>query len=166
MPKTNIAWNGTDRAGLNLSIKLFGFLSGKNEQRKVSVFCGNPHLETERFNNAVTCRSGISSIGEASMLSFGTHLLGRLVLTLTGAMWQFLELNLGVPAPSCPSTLLAVRFAATAISMFPPIKLLRAKLGHRGTDPRQRASPPQPHQRLSPTGIGSRSPFPSDGHLD
>lgn len=144
MPKMNIAWNNTGRAGINLPIKHFGFLTGKNEQLKVFVFCRNPNLETERFNSAVTNLLGIINIGKSSVLSFGTHLLGTLVLMLTRAMWQFLELNLGMPAASCHSRLLAVRFAARAISMFPPMKLLRAKLGHCRANPRERASPPQP----------------------
>lgn len=108
------------------------------------MFCRNPHPETERLNNAVTHHLGIVNTGDSLMLSFGTHLLGRLALTLTRVMWQFLELNLGMPTVSCPNWLLAVRFAAREISMFPPIKLLRAKVGHSGTIPWERVSPPQP----------------------
>lgn len=114
------------------------------------MFCRNPHLETERFNNAVNYLLGIINIGKSSMLSFGTQLLGRLVLTLTRVMWQFLQLNLGTPAASCHSRLLAVRFAARAIPVFPPMKLLRAKLGHCRANTRERASPPQPHQWTFP----------------
>ena len=102
------------------------------------MLCRNPHLETEGLNSAAAELLGILNAG------FGTHLLGRLVLTLTRATWQFLALKLGMPAESCRSRLLAVRFAASAISMLPPMKLLGTKLGHHRTSPRQRASPPQP----------------------
>lgn len=73
-----------------------------------------------------------------------THLLGRLVLTLTIAIWQFSTLNFGLPESSCDSLFFAVMFATSEISILPPMKLCRAKFS----------------QVQACSGFGSRRPAP------
>lgn len=107
--------------------------------------------------------SGTGNTGQPSVLSCGTH-LGTLVLTLTRARWQVLELHLGMPTVSCHGWTLAVRFVARETSSRTPTSLLRAKLHHRGASPQERAGPtPAPPAAL---GAGSHSPFPREGHLE
>lgn len=88
-------------------------------------------------------------------MSFGTYLLGGLVLTLTKVIWEFLGLHLGVPVVSCPSCPLTIRFATRVISMFPSVKLLRAKFGQHRINPRDERVPriPQPCSLWAPAPI-------------